>query len=59
MATILPFRPRQARRPTEGPATGCAEILIFTGVRYERIEEERRRAESPLSPSPKRSRGKR
>ena len=47
MAVVIPFRfARPGRRSTasEAPTAGSAEILFFTGVRYER------QAEKPAAP---------
>jgi hypothetical protein len=59
MAIILPLRQQPAKRTQQPPPTGGAEILIFTGVRYERIEGAQLRAAASSRHAPKRGRGKR
>ncbi|WP_309084096.1 hypothetical protein [Chelativorans sp.] len=38
MAMILGFRPRTAQKPDRAPPEGGATIIIFPGVRYERLD---------------------
>lgn len=39
MATILTFVPRPDRPPASGRAGDGADIIIFPGVRYERLDD--------------------
>lgn len=41
MATILAFE-RKGETPRKRAADGPAEILLFTGIRYERLADRRR-----------------
>ena len=56
MGQVIAFRPREPsdRAPSDERA---AEILFFTGVRYERHEREAK-APDPLSPDERRGRGR-
>jgi hypothetical protein len=55
MGKVIAFRPRQqaARAPSKG---GDAQILFFTGVRYQRHDPEAG-SPAPERPSPQVSRG--
>ncbi|MCO5092426.1 hypothetical protein [Bosea sp. (in: a-proteobacteria)] len=49
MAVVIPFAPQRRSRPSPGGSSPprTAEILFFTGVRYERAPEARPPASKP------------
>ena len=49
MGELIPFRPA-GRAPRSAARCGGAEILFFTGVRYERVREEPEAARPPDAP---------
>jgi hypothetical protein len=56
LGKLVQFEKRSGdARPTEGERRGKAEILIFTGVRYER--DNSGAPSKPLTPGAKRKRG--
>jgi len=56
MGTLLPFQPRPAAGPRhDALATGGAQIIIFTGVRYERTGQAEPSRQTPAK-MPKRPR---
>lgn len=38
MSTVVHFPSDRVRKPTKGEAQQCAEIIIFSGVRFERLD---------------------
>ena len=64
MGEIVLFRQAERRPPASGRTDGCAEILFFTGVRYERefvpvtqppAPPKRRRTASAPRPRPRKA----
>jgi len=52
MATVLKFEPAQRRSaPRGGALEGPAEILFFTGIRYERQPEQTSKKPTSRKPS--------
>jgi hypothetical protein len=50
MATIINFPAAESRKEKAGRPEGPAQILFFTGVRYERTEPKRKRKIEPDLP---------
>jgi len=42
MSEVIRFQPAKASRHSAPDHRGCAEILFFTGVRYQRMNEDGR-----------------
>lgn len=57
MATIVPFVANNSPRPGRKPPEGPAQLLMFTGVRYERTEggQDGARGVSDTNRGPKRN----
>jgi hypothetical protein len=55
MNNVIPFRPAKSPSRMASGDRGAAQILFFTGVRYQRLSED---AVAP-APQPPRARGKR
>lgn len=58
MGEVIMFRPRPGGNSTGAPATTGAQIMFFTGVRYERMAEPVATLQGGGEPSPTERLGK-